>query len=366
MKRLGLIPYGLKFQSQLGRDRCLGDDAVDLLNELMANNFIPRGSFEDWDLQSLAFLEDHVSGNAFKLQLQVVQRLSQLQNVEQPAAVLADLVQEVSSAQAGDHNQTPMSAPDTAGMAPSSYSMSSQHGSQAGLPDFTPYDPFAPESSDGPHHSLADHHSQAPFQQHALPDAHFHPPLPYPAPTDFAAPDFAPSPEPAVEECLPFPCFRYEEELAAALLQNGAVHNVEHLLTVAPGCTMPPEVLDCFQGRWPGDIEGFLMSRPWIFSVSPNHIDVTDNARVGLVYKREVLQALCHALHDKVQLTLGDIAEIGPRLARINDIIADHGGLVKFLSTSLFSEDVELRFFGPGNTRVMLRPHLARGVRPNF
>lgn len=64
------------------------------------------------------------------------------------------------------------------------------------------------------------------------------------------------------------------------------------------------------------------MSRPWIFSVSPNHVDVTDNARVGLVYKREVLQALWHALHDKVQLSLGDIAEIGPRLARINDIIA--------------------------------------------
>lgn len=121
----------------------------------------------------------------------------------------------------------------------------------AGLPDFTPYDPFAPESNDGPHQSLADHHSQTPFQ-HALPDAPFHPPLHHTAPADFAAPDFAPSPEPAVEESLPFPCFRYEEELAAALLQNGAVHNVEHLLTVAPGCTMPPEVLDCFQGRWPG------------------------------------------------------------------------------------------------------------------
>lgn len=71
-----------------------------------------------------------------------------------------------------------------------------------------------------------------------------------------------------------------------------------------------------------GDIEGFLLSRPWLFTVTPNCIDVTDHARVGLVYKREVLQALWHALHDNVQLSIGDIAEIGHRLARINDIIA--------------------------------------------
>ena len=55
-----------------------------------------------------------------------------------------------------------------------------------------------------------------------------------------------------METPLPFPCFRYEEELAAALLQSGAVHSIEHLLAVAPGCTMPPEVVHCFPGRCEG------------------------------------------------------------------------------------------------------------------
>lgn len=71
-----------------------------------------------------------------------------------------------------------------------------------------------------------------------------------------------------------------------------------------------------------GDIEQFLLNRPGLFVVGPDIIDVTDHARVSLVYKREVLQALWQALHDNVQLSLGDLAEIGPKFERINDIIA--------------------------------------------
>lgn len=71
MKRTGLIPYSLKFQSGLDRDRCVGDDAVDVLNDMMLDKTIPRGSFGDWDLQPLAFLEDPHSANASQLQLQV-------------------------------------------------------------------------------------------------------------------------------------------------------------------------------------------------------------------------------------------------------------------------------------------------------
>lgn len=64
------------------------------------------------------------------------------------------------------------------------------------------------------------------------------------------------------------------------------------------------------------------MSRPWLFTVSPQHIDVTAHARVGLVYKREVLQALWRALHNHVELSIEDLADIGPQFAHINDIIA--------------------------------------------
>ena len=100
----------------------------------------------------------------------------------------------------------------------------------ADAPDFTPYDPFAPDTGGFPYSS-----------------PHSDPPSHHPSPTDYT-----PGSEEEVEDPLPFPCFRYEEELAVALLQNGAVHSVEHLLAVAPGCSMPLEVLDSFQGRFPG------------------------------------------------------------------------------------------------------------------
>ena len=63
------------------------------------------------------------------------------------------------------------------------------------------------------------------------------------------------------------------------------------------------------------------MSRPWLFTVSPHGVDVTAHARVSLVYKREVLQALWRALHNHVELSIGDLADIGPQFAHINDII---------------------------------------------
>ena len=106
----------------------------------------------------------------------------------------------------------------------------------AGAPDFTPYDPFAPDIGGFPYSN-----------------PHSDPPSHHPPPADFTPADYAPGSEEDVEDPLPFPCFRYEEELAVALLQNGAVHGVEHLLAVAPGCSMPLEVLDSFQGRFPGN-----------------------------------------------------------------------------------------------------------------
>lgn len=71
VQRLGLIPYGLKFHSQVGRDRWVADAAVDVLNDMMKRNIISRGSFSGRDLQPLAFLDDPVNGNHAQLQLQV-------------------------------------------------------------------------------------------------------------------------------------------------------------------------------------------------------------------------------------------------------------------------------------------------------
>lgn len=71
MSSTGLLPYGLKFQAQKGRDRWVIDGAVDVLNTLITRGRIPRGSLADWDLRPLAFLEDPLNGEPSKLQLQV-------------------------------------------------------------------------------------------------------------------------------------------------------------------------------------------------------------------------------------------------------------------------------------------------------
>lgn len=65
--------------------------------------------------------------------LQVVQQLSQIQEVSDPAAALADLVQQARDAQAGPTSRAPNAMPafDAASMPPS-YPLNSQHGSQAG------------------------------------------------------------------------------------------------------------------------------------------------------------------------------------------------------------------------------------------
>ena len=39
---------------------------------------------------------------------------------------------------------------------------------------------------------------------------------------------------------------------------------------------------------------------------------MTQDARVGLVYKRDVLQALWQALHENVELNIGDLADMCP------------------------------------------------------
>ena len=70
MAQTGLVPYGLKFVSNVGRDKWIVDGAVDTLNDLMLKKHLPRGSFSDYDLRPLAFLEDP-HGEHSKLQLQV-------------------------------------------------------------------------------------------------------------------------------------------------------------------------------------------------------------------------------------------------------------------------------------------------------
>ncbi len=66
----GLVPYGLKFVSNVGRDKWIVDEAVDCLNKLMLTQQLPQGSFSEHDLRPLAFLEDP-NGDHAKLQLQV-------------------------------------------------------------------------------------------------------------------------------------------------------------------------------------------------------------------------------------------------------------------------------------------------------
>ncbi len=70
MATTGLVPYGLKFVSNVGRDKWIADEAVDCLNKLMLTQQLPHGSFSEHDLRPLAFLEDP-NGDHAKLQLQV-------------------------------------------------------------------------------------------------------------------------------------------------------------------------------------------------------------------------------------------------------------------------------------------------------
>ena len=70
MAKLGLVPYGLKFVSNGGRDKWIVDEAVDALNKLMLTKQLPQGSFNDHDLRPLAFLEDP-NGDHAELQMQV-------------------------------------------------------------------------------------------------------------------------------------------------------------------------------------------------------------------------------------------------------------------------------------------------------
>ena len=70
MAETGLVPYGLKFVSNVGRDKWIVDEAVDALNKLMLTKQLSRGSFNEHDLRPLAFLEDP-NGDHSKLQLQV-------------------------------------------------------------------------------------------------------------------------------------------------------------------------------------------------------------------------------------------------------------------------------------------------------
>ena len=69
MAQTGLVPYGVKFVTNTGRDRWIVDSAVDALNKLMIDHHLPRGSFTDCDLRPLAFLEEP-NGEHSKLQLQ--------------------------------------------------------------------------------------------------------------------------------------------------------------------------------------------------------------------------------------------------------------------------------------------------------
>lgn len=70
MTHCGLVPYSLKFASDVGRDRWMVDAAVDGLNDMMMSRRLPRGSFSECDLRPLAFLQDP-NGEHGRLQLQV-------------------------------------------------------------------------------------------------------------------------------------------------------------------------------------------------------------------------------------------------------------------------------------------------------
>lgn len=70
MQQCGLVPYSLKFASKVGRDKWIVDAAVDILNDMILSQQLPRGSFSECDLRPLAFLQDP-SGEHAQLQLQV-------------------------------------------------------------------------------------------------------------------------------------------------------------------------------------------------------------------------------------------------------------------------------------------------------
>ena len=70
MVQRGLVPYSLKFVSDVGRDRWIVDGVVDALNDMIISHQLPRGSLGEYDLRPLAFLEDPRGGHA-QMQLQV-------------------------------------------------------------------------------------------------------------------------------------------------------------------------------------------------------------------------------------------------------------------------------------------------------
>ena len=70
MVHVGLVPYSLKFASDVGRDRWIVDAAVDGLNDMILSQQVPRGSFSECDLRPLAFLQDP-NGEHARMQLQV-------------------------------------------------------------------------------------------------------------------------------------------------------------------------------------------------------------------------------------------------------------------------------------------------------
>lgn len=46
--------------------------------------------------------------------------------------------------------------------------------------------------------------------------------------------------------------------------------------------------------------------------------------------------------------------------------VQEHKGLANFFSTPLFSDDIQVRYMGPGDVRVGLQPHLAAMVDPAY
>ena len=70
MTHCGLVPYSLKFASDVGRDKWIVDAAVDGLNDMILSQQLLRGSFGQCELRPLAFLQDP-SGEHARLQLQV-------------------------------------------------------------------------------------------------------------------------------------------------------------------------------------------------------------------------------------------------------------------------------------------------------
>ncbi|DBA83649.1 hypothetical protein WJX77_008334 [Trebouxia sp. C0004] len=335
--KTGLVPYGLKFVSNVGKDKWIIDQAVDALNKLMLTKQLPRGSFNEHDLRPLAFLEDP-NGDHSKLQLQTVQALAEHGHSNYPAQLLQSMCCEVQSEQGGyplmlhPGVAKPYASRGVASVPELPFSRAMDEAPFASPPIFIAPPAFTPS-----------------------------PPGPAPLPLPFSQ-EPVPSEDP-VERDIPFPLLQYEEELLAGLLQlqrqQGPVESVDQLLLMQPNCAMPADIAAHFPGRdMRGRVLDLLQSRPWLFTVTPHgEISVTRLAREGLVYKRDVITYV-YTAHTQDGVPLVTVAELAERVQQppgITQFMLECNGLAELLGSPLFGEDVTVHHNGPYGPYVVLK-----------